>query len=121
MRRKTWLLAAGLVVLLAAAAVLHAETLFYSLSATTTSKTQRFSRVVSSVLIINDSDSANKAYFRLFSDADAVGATTNAYSRLEVGDKVTFYFDRTGHQQGSGYLTITYLSAGTSTIRVYAE
>ena len=121
MRRKTWALAAGLVLVLAAAAVLNAETLFYSLSATTTSKTQRFSRVVSAVLIINDSDSANKAYFRLFSDSDVVAATTNAYSRLEVGDKVVFYFDRTGHQQGSGYLTLTYLSAGTSTLRVFAQ
>ena len=106
MKRTIW----GMLLIVLLAVPLSAEVLFKSVSATTTSKTIPLgSRYVQ---VINDG--SDTIYVRVFSIAEAPGAATTSNGPIYNGEGFTF-------EPGGGVGSISILSAGNSTVRLFYE
>lgn len=95
------------------AGMVVAETNYQTASVTNTASYLLLTKAAQSVLICNDSASANIAYFRLFEAGDSVAAATTSSSPLAIGACKSF-----GNTGGKLFTSLSLLSAGTSTINI---
>lgn len=86
------------------------------ISVTSTSATTTFSTYKSSVCLINDGNSANEVYARIFTTADTAAAAVagaTARIRLEPGDGQCWSWN--SKEGGLGYSAVSYITANTET------
>ena len=90
-----------------------AEANYQTASVTVTASYLKLTKAAQSVLICNDSSSANVLYFRLFEEDDAPGPATTSSSPILVGACKGF-----GQPGGKRFTSLSLISAGTSTVNI---